>query len=341
MPDNIPQTMQALVLHDYQENYREVLHAEECPVPQPGEGEVLVKMSAAPVNPSDLMFMQGQYGFRKETPIVPGFEGAGTVVAAGDGLLPSVWNGRRVACVATTDKNGSWAQYMVTNATSCLPVGGEVNDEQAATRFVDPLTAVALLERARELGARAVVSTAAASQVGRMVLRLANSRAVPAIHIVRRQEQVEMLREMGGRYVLNSSDDDFDAQLHDLTRELKATVLFDAVAGELTGRVLHQMPSGSTAIVYGALAMAAIQMHPADLIFKNKRMEGFWLSAPQKSLNPLSLARLLAAGRGVLGGDATTRTDIRGTYSLADAPDAIAAYEGEMSAGKVLIKPWA
>ena len=276
---------------------------------------------------------------RRRSPLSPAWKAREPSSRRGPGIVPTLWRGRRVACVADSDRDGPWAQYMITSARSCFPVGGDVPDEQAATSFVNPLTAIALLERARELGADAVVSTAAASQVGRMLLRLGKQRGVPVIHIVRRQEQVDLLRDMGGEHILDSSAPDFDEQLHALTRQLDASVLFDAVAGPLTGRVLAQMPSGSTAVVYGALSVAASEINPGDLIFKNKRIEGFWLAAPHKSLNALSLVRTLAAGRRVLGGDEHTRTDIRGTYTLTEAINGIEEYAAKMSDGKVLITP--
>lgn len=335
----IRETMRALVLHNYDRDFTPHLKVEECPTPKPSNGEVLIKVAASPVNPSDIMFMQGVYGVKKQTPTIPGFEGAGTVVAAGGGVLPAIWQGRRVAFVTQASESGTWAQYTVAAAQTCFPVGDSLPDEQAATALVNPLTAIALMERARELKARAVVSTAAASQVGRMLLRLGNQRAIPVIHIVRRDEQVDLLRGMGGRHILNSNDAGFESRLRDWCHRLKATVLLDAVGGDLTGRILGAMPRGSTAVIYGALAMGAVTVSPADFIFRDKRVEGFWLAAPQKNLSLPSLARVLMAGRGVLNGDSVTFSDIRSAYTLDEAIEGIQAYKANMSGGKVLITP--
>jgi NADPH:quinone reductase-like Zn-dependent oxidoreductase len=172
-----------------------------------------------------------------------------------------------------------------------------------------------------------------------MILRIGHQRAVPAIHIVRREEQVTLLRDMGARHVLNSSATGFESRLRDWCHRLKATALLDAVGGELTGQVLGAMPHGSTAVLYGALAKADVQVNPSDFIFKGKRVEGFWLAAPQKSLSLPALGRVLAAGRGVLSGDETTFSHIRGTYTLDDAVEGIRAYKANMSGGKVIITP--
>jgi NADPH:quinone reductase-like Zn-dependent oxidoreductase len=336
---SLPTEMQALVLYQTDGSTSENLRLETRPVPQSGPGQVLVQMEATPVNPSDVMFLSGRYGLKKALPVVPGLEGAGTVVASGGGALASLRNGRRVACFASDSADGTWAQYMVTDATRVIPVGADVPAEQAATALVNPLTALALLELARQHRARAIVSTAAASQVGRMLLRLANARGVPAVHIVRRDEQVTLLRELGGQHVLNSTSPTFEDDLRSITRELKATVLFDAVAGELTYRVLGAMPSRSVAYVYGGLSMAPVKTSLSDLIFKSKEVRGFWLARPTQQLSRMSLLRVLWNGRRVLRGDDLTRSEIRGRYSLDDAPAAIADYAERMSAGKVIITP--
>ena len=110
----------------------ESLAVVEIPVPQPGPGEVLVRIHASPINPSDLLFIRGIYGFQKPLPAVPGFEGSGTVVAAGSGILPALLKGRRVACTAA-DSNvpgGTWAEYLVTSAQLCVPLQKHVDMEQ-------------------------------------------------------------------------------------------------------------------------------------------------------------------------------------------------------------------
>jgi NADPH:quinone reductase-like Zn-dependent oxidoreductase len=103
--------MQAVLLEENGER----LTIGEIPVPQPGPGQVLVRIAAAPVNPSDLGFLRGSYGFQTPFPVVPGFEASGTVVAAGPGLLPRLWLGKRVAC-AVSATGGTWAEYLVTRA---------------------------------------------------------------------------------------------------------------------------------------------------------------------------------------------------------------------------------
>ena len=172
------------------------------PVPQPGSGEVLVKMHSSPINPSDLAFLAGGYGIKKPFPVVPGFEGSGTVVAAGKGILPKIWLGKKVACAASPKLNGCWAEYMVTSAASCVPLSKKISMEQGSMMFVNPMTAIAFFDvynttpnPSKKL--RGIINTAAASALGRMIIQLGKQKGIPVISVVRREEQVEMLKKAG------------------------------------------------------------------------------------------------------------------------------------------------
>src|SRR5260370_26962682 len=126
----------------------------EMPVPRPGPGQVLVRVHASPVNPSDYFFLRGLYSFKKPLPTVPGFEGSGTVVEAGPGLLPRLLKGKRVACstAAAGMAGGMWAEYVATSAPLCVPFGKRGALEQGATMLVHPPTARALVAEARRGG---------------------------------------------------------------------------------------------------------------------------------------------------------------------------------------------
>jgi len=207
----------------------------EIPVPRPQPGQVLIRMAAAPINPSDIGALSGlSYSGERKYPFTPGMEGSGTVVAAGGGVLPRLLNGRRVACAALTSGNGTWAEYMVTAAQLCVPLKGKVSLEQGATLLINPLSALAIFEIAKHGRHRAIVSTAAASALGGMILRLGKRRGIPIIHIVRREAPADLVRERAGEYVLNSSDENFVEQLRTTARKLQATLLLDAIGGDMT-----------------------------------------------------------------------------------------------------------
>jgi NADPH2:quinone reductase len=259
----------------------------------------LVRVFASPINPSDLMFIRGLYGFKKSLPAVPGFEGSGTVVEAGTGLTARFLKGRRVACAAADPKvrGGMWAEYVVTPAQFCMPLRKNVDLEQGAALLINPITAWALMHEARRGTHRAVVQTAAASALGRMIVRLGKRFSIPVINVVRRAEQVELLRGLGAEYIVNSSEPELDKRVCGLCHQLGASIGFDAVAGEMSARVLRAQPQGSRLLVYGALSLQASQADPAPLIFERKRLEGFWLTAWLRSRTLLGHCALPARSR--------------------------------------------
>lgn len=330
--------MQAVQLIDYEGSAASIRVA-EVPVPRPGAGEVLVRVHASPVNPSDLMFVRGLYGFKKPLPATPGFEGSGTVVATGASFMARMLKGRRVACAAADARiaGGMWAEYVVTSANMCIPLVRDVDLQQAAMMLVNPMTAWALMDIARRGRHAAVVQTAAASALGRMVIRLGRRFGLPVINIVRRAEQAQLLKDAGAENILNSSDLDFDTRLREICHGLRATMGYDAVAGEMTARVLRAQPRGSRLLIYGALSLEAAQTDPASLIFEEKRLEGFWLSAWLQKKTLLSQLRIARHVQKSLASD--LKSDVHATLPLQSAADAIAQYAANMTAGKVLIVP--
>lgn len=313
----------------------------EKPVPRPKRGQVLVKMDAASANPSDLMYLRALYGVPPNYGAAAGFEGTGRVVASGGGLMGTYLKGKRVAC-GNPGGEGTWAEYMVADVSNCLPLSKDIPAEQAATLLVNPFTAFGLLDRAQELGADAVVQNAGASQVGKLVVRIAKMRGVPLISTVRRQAQVDDLKSIGAENVLLTTDDDYDRELTRLCQELKATAAFDCVSGPDTLRLQLAMPNKSTIIVYGRLHEDPDnpfggQYAVGQLIFAGQRIEGYWLS---KDLQSGGLLKLLKRSKEIqkLYADGALSTDIAGTFSLEDYPAALDDYEQNMSAGKRILR---
>jgi NADPH:quinone reductase-like Zn-dependent oxidoreductase len=331
----LPPTMQALELRAY-DGEPSSLAVVERPLPRLRHGEVLVRIAATPINPSDLMFLLGLY-VRKDLPVVPGFEASGQVVASGGGIGARALVGRRVACGAPRDGDGTWAEYMAVPASQCVPLLPGVDIEAAASLIANPMTAWALLDIADKRGHRALLQTAAASAVGQMLVRLTERRRIPMIHVVRRPAQVDQLRSLGAVHVFDSSDPDFDVRLEKACRRLGVTLAFDAVAGDMTGRIVRALPRRARVIVYGALSQEAVQVHAGDLIFGHKRIGGFWLThwISRTPLHEVARAGLTIQQK--LGED--FRTEVQARLPLAEVHEAIARYKASMTRGKVLLLP--
>ncbi len=335
-PQTVPPTMRALQLRAY-DGKPESLVLVEKPVPRPGKGQVLVKIAATPVNPSDTGFIRGLYAMQKKLPITPGFEGSGTVVAAGSGFMGRALIGKRVACSAPFDGDGTWAEYMVTSAKMCIPLRKQVSLEQGAMLIVNPMTAWALLDIAKRGGHRAVVQSAAASALGRMIFRLGQRFGITVINVVRRQEQIDLLQALGAKYVLNSSATDFEEHLRQLGHELQVSLALEAVSGEISAYILRALPKGAKMIVYGAVSEQGCQIDPRSLIFDGKRLEGFWLAEWARHKSMPGQIRAAMQVQKLLESD--LKTEVRARLPLEEAGKGLQQYAAHMTEGKILLVP--
>jgi len=331
MTRTIPATMQAVVL----EEEGGPLMIRERPVPQPGKNEVLIRMAASPINPSDLGYLRGMGETKRPLPAVPGIEGSGVVVAGGSGALPRFLVGRRVACVRKANRDGAWAEYMVTSAMQCMPLQKSISLELGSMLIVNTMTAVIFLDMIKQGRHKAVVNTAAASQLGQMLVRLSHKHRFPLINIVRREEQAETLRVLGAGHILNSAESDFDRRLEALTRELNATLVLDAIGGDFSQHLIDASPDGSLLMFYSNLSTEPARIRPNSISNHGRRVEGFYL-APWARKN--GLFKVLQAA---LRAQRLLRTDvgqitIHKRIPLSAAQEGLELYQKDMSAGKVL-----
>lgn len=308
---------------------------ESIPVPVPGPGEVLLKMDTSPINPSDLANISGDY-IAASWPFTPGLEGSGIIVKAGSGILPRLRLGKKVACSPHSGEDGTWAEYMKTSVMNTVPLPKGLDMEQGSMMLVNPMTAMAFISLAKKSKHRALVNNAAASSLGKMLIRLALKESLPLINIVRQEQQVEELKNLGAIHVLNSSLPSFPEELSLLADKLGATLFLDAVSGKETARLLTAAPSGSTLVVYARLSGDPLQADPSDLIRLDKTISGFqlgnWLSG--KSM-PYKLKFLGQVKKEMNG---TLSSQVRRSFPMEEVNEAISLYRDHMSAGKVLLR---
>ena len=147
------------------------------PVQTPKKNQVLVKVEAATLNPSDILFMRGLYNIKLDYPFTPGWEGSGTIIHTGEGDYAKSLMGKRVAFMKSSElqhykDGGAYAEYCVTDAFLCFPFSDDLSFDDCASFIVNPMTAVCMVDRVKQLKAKSVIITAAASQIGRMLIRL-------------------------------------------------------------------------------------------------------------------------------------------------------------------------
>jgi NADPH:quinone reductase-like Zn-dependent oxidoreductase len=285
------------------------------------------------------MLLQGLYGIPKRLPTVPGWEGAGTVIASGGGILANWLKGKRVACGSQSDTDGTWAEYCIASAKTCIPLRREISLEQGACLMVNPLTAWALLDTAKRGRHRGIIQTAAASQLGRIIVRMAGDAGLPLINVVRSKHEADILNDLAADFVLNSGSDDFEDQLRELCHKLNATIFFDAVAGPLAGKVFNAMPQRSRLIVHGVLSYAPISgVDGEDLIFNQKRIRGFWLTDWARQAGFLNLLKASVQIQSAIA-KGSIAIKVRKRIKFEEVPSGISEYLDQMSSGKLLIVP--
>src|SRR6516164_7148934 len=207
-----------------------VLQVREVPQPQPGPGQVLVRMLASPIGPANLLTVRGEYGYHPRLPATPGTEGVG-IVEAGRGLLGRMRVGRRVAVLNET--GGNWQEKVVVSALRVVPISKDVPDDQAAMFFVIPATAFVMTRLVLKVPARAwLLQTAAGSALGRMVIRLGRHFGYRTINVVRRRELAEELLRAGGDAAIATETESIEDRVRELTDGQGVSFALDAVGGK-------------------------------------------------------------------------------------------------------------
>jgi NADPH:quinone reductase-like Zn-dependent oxidoreductase len=310
-----------------------VLRLAELPLPEPARGSVRLRMLLRPINPSDLLQVKGVYGRRPALPAIAGLEGLGVVEALGEGV-EGLKVGQRVVPLGA---QGTWADYLVTNAENLARIPDGVPDEVAAQAVVNPLTAwILTVEELQLREGDWLVQTAAGSSVGRCVIQIAKARGFRTLNLVRRPEQVQELLEQGGDAVLCTGEEGWLHQAEAILGPSGAAAGVDAVGGTLAGQVAMLLRRGATMAVYGALSMEPLRIPGGQMIFRTLNLRGFWLSdwklnAPKTERDRV-LGELLEALRaGVIV------PPVEGIFPLERFSEALARAGESGRSGKVLL----
>jgi NADPH2:quinone reductase len=348
------------------------------PVPTPAENEVLVRVEASPINPSDIGLLFGAadmssavFSRNASGPVVAapiperamksmagrldqslpvGNEGAGVVVAAGASPAAQALMGKTVAVLA----GAMYAQYRCVPADQCLPLPPGATAAQGASAFVNPLTALGMVETMRNEGHKALVHTAAASNLGQMLNRICIKDGIALVNIVRSPQQVELLRGIGARHVVDSSTDNFMQELTDALVATGATIAFDAIGGgRLAGQILSGMEAAANRTAkeysrYGSTTFKQVYIYggldtrPTEIVrdFGMTWSMGGWLLFPflQKA-GPEVVARLKQRVAAELTTTFASHYTKEVSLSEALGADAVAAYGRRSTGEKYLINP--
>jgi len=313
---------------------QDVIDAVPFDRPVLAQGQALVAVLAAPINPSDVLTLTGQYGILPPLPAVGGNEGVGRVVELGpDTQGPAI--GQTVLLPAGA---GTWATHVVAPAARLLPLPNEADPQQLAMLTVNPPTAALLLSDFASLQPGDwVIQNGANSGVGSYVVQLAKLRGFKTVNIVRRESAVAGVQTQGGDVVVVDGPD-LAERVKAATGGAAIKLGIDAVGGSATARLAATLAEGSSVVNYGALSGEAAAVSPRELIFRDVTLKGFWLarwfrSAPQaKQIALLSeLAGLIAQGK--------LSAPVQATYDVTQIKEAVAAAAAGERQGKILIVP--
>ena len=324
--------MQSVKFHEFG-NPADVLRVEEVEQPEPGANQVLVKLRARSINPSDLLTVRGLYGALPKLPATPGLEGMGEVAAVGEGVK-NLRAGQRVIPLGV---QGTWQDYILAPSAQLIPIPDSINDQTAAQFVVNPLTAwIMTIEELSLKPGEWLLQTAAGSTLGRVVLQIARLRGFKTINVVRRREQVEELKTLGADEVICTADEDIVERVKEITGKAGLTKAIDAVGGQTGADVMRALSRNGVLLVYGLLSMEPMPIDGGRMIFTTTTIRGFWLTEWLRSAAPERQQSVMTE---MLRAMATNEIapPVEAEYKLADVHAAVAHAERPGRSGKVLL----
>lgn len=311
----------------------EVLTVEERPLPEPGAGQVRLRVVLSPIHNHDLWTVRGTYGFTPELPAASGTEAVGVVDTLGEGVT-SLTVGQRVATGGTF---GAWSEYIVAPAAGLIPVPDSLPDESAAQLVSMPFSTMTLLQFLDVKEGDWIVQNAANGAVGRMMAQLAPARGVRVLGLVRRSGGVEELRSQGISNVVATDQADWKQQASEITGGAPVVAGVDSVGGASAGQVLSLLAEGGTLVAFGAMDSPTMEIASSDVIFKQATVKGFWGSKVIPALDPAVRSALFGELFQRIG-DGTLTLPVAGVFDAAEVADAVRASGTPGRVGKVLLR---
>lgn len=308
-----------------------VLHVGERPLPEPRAGQVRVKMVRSAIHNHDLWTIRGSYGTRPTLPAVGGSEASGIVDALGEGVT-NVRVGQRVTGFAT---GGAWAEYFVSPGAGLLPLLDAISDDLGCQLVAMPLSAMTLVETYRVSAGEWLVQNAANGAVGKALAIIAKARGVAVVHLVRSTDAVKELEEAGITGAIATDAEGWRDRAKALVGDAKVRYGIDSIGGKASSDLASLLTPGGTLVAFGSMSGEPMVVQSGDLIFRNLKAEGFWLSAHQAERADVvrrigELVQLVASGALPL--------PVASVHDLAHAAEATAASVRAGRRGKVLLR---
>ncbi len=313
---------------------QDVIEAVEFQAPPLQAGQVLLEVVAAPINPSDLLTLTGEYGQLPTLPAIGGREGVGRVA----GLGPDAGQLAVGQLVLLPRGTGTWSTHVVAVAAQLQPLPNDADPLQLSMMTINPPTAALLLSEFVSLRpGEWVIQNAANSAVGLYLVQLARDRGYRTVNVVRRQDAAAVVGETGGD-VVHPAGEDLAQRVSAATDGAQIRLGIDAVAGAAIGHLADCLCESATLVNYGRMSGEPCLVQPDAFVFRDLTLRGFWLArwfqrAPEERRRTIvrEIAGLIATGK--------LHAPIQATYDVSDIKEAIAAAASAGRSGKILIVP--
>ncbi|MHB8624713.1 MAG: zinc-dependent alcohol dehydrogenase family protein [Aggregatilineales bacterium] len=311
----------------------QVLRVENVPRPEPGPQELLIRVTARPINPSDLLTIDGRYGVLPKLPTTPGNEAAGVIESLGS-EVKGLRVGQRVVPLGANQ--GTWQEYVTARAASVLPIPDSINDHQASMLLVNPPTAwIMLTEMLNVQPGEWLLQTAAGSAVGAWVIKIAHKIGAKTINLVRRRDQIEALKAFGADEVICTSDEDVAERVKAITGGKGVPYALDAVGGDTGTQAFAALGRHGTLVVYGLLSGEPMKVD-GRMIFRESTVRGFWRSLWLRNASAEKMSAVFSALLPMLA-EQQVESPIETTYDLADVVQAVSHAARPGRNGKILL----
>jgi NADPH:quinone reductase-like Zn-dependent oxidoreductase len=303
--------------------------------PALGPEEVLISMEAAPLNPSDFLFVRGMYGVRPAFPSSVGAEGVGRVAKIGSKVDVAL-RGKRVLIIPTYEQ-GTWADQVVAPVRNLVPMSDEADPLQLSMIGINPVTAYLLLNRYVALmPGDWIGQTAANAAMGQYIIALAKLAGVKTLNVVRRGEAAEQVRQWGGDRVLLQGDN-LHKDIEEALDGKRLSLVLDTVGGTPVGELAKSLKPGGSVVVYGLQSGQFPAMPPKEFIYRGLSLHGFWLinwirNAPRTEIQEI-YQKL-----GDLVGDGSLSATVEHVYSLDQFQEAFKQSLKSNRSGKILFQ---
>lgn len=351
--------MKSVQIENFTQNLEDI-KVVDAPIPEPGPGQVRVKMLCSSVNPSDFNFIRGDYetalkrviwNFNQDSicfdpqrlheyPALPyalGGEGVGIVDACGQGLLAKRLKGKRVA-IPAGPPNGAWQEYTLAEAKKAIVMPDNLSNEQAAMFVINPMSAYIMIKEVLKVTPNSwLLQSAGGSALAKNVIRLSKELGFKTINIVRNKAHTKALKELGADVVIETDSQDIISEVARVTHGQGAEFAMDCIGGETAEQMIRCLTLNGHMVAYGTLSDTPVNLPYRDMMMPTTRLTGFYAYS---WFAQQSLFKLISVLRSVskLSKKGIFNTPVEKVYDIDDVQAALAASIETGRSGKILLK---